>query len=134
MTPYRTEKRPDHPMAMADGKVYVHRRTLYDKIGPGPHPCHWCHKEVEWAARGGRIVADHLNGDRWDNCPENLVPSCDYCNHARSRNPKFLTVNAVHALVSERRDGVRDEVGSWSLQAMPLACRPGRDGDPGLSP
>ena len=66
---------------------------LYDKIGAGPHPCHWCGDKLVWAvASGTGIVADHLDGDTQDNDPENLVPSCRGCNANRSthgrRQPK----------------------------------------------
>lgn len=30
-----------HPLAIG-GTVFEHRAVLYDSIGPGEHPCHWC--------------------------------------------------------------------------------------------
>lgn len=70
------------------GQVLEHRKALYDEIGPGPHECHWngvsgCGKiSLEWGGRSG-IQADHLNGDKLNNDPENLVPSCIGCNIRR---------------------------------------------------
>lgn len=80
--PYMTEKRPGHPVAHADGRVRVHRAVLYDKIGPGPHPCHWCGSSVDWYGIP-ELVSDHLDGDTWNNDPGNLVPSCNGCNAVR---------------------------------------------------
>ena len=65
----------------------IHRVTLYNRIGPGLHPCHWCGKEVEWT-RGNNgettLVVDHLDDNRQNNEPDNLVPSCNVCNLRRS--------------------------------------------------
>lgn len=76
---------PDHPLAAKNGKAYVHRVVLYDSIGPGPHPCHWCAKPVDWVAKGQPdcLHVDHLNNIGDDNDPANLVPSCMPCNGAR---------------------------------------------------
>ena len=37
---YAEEKNPEHPLANKRGVVAVHRRILYDKIGPEEHHCH----------------------------------------------------------------------------------------------
>lgn len=77
-----------HPLATAQGKVLVHRLVLFEKIGAGAHPCHWCGRTVIWRAgriRRDSLVVDHLNDDRADNDPENLVPSCNRCNTNRKR-------------------------------------------------
>lgn len=79
-----------HVLASPDGRVSVHRVVLYEKIGPGTHPCHWCQRPVTWVTRrrtdGGResdLMADHLNGDCRNNNPDNLVPACSFCNVLR---------------------------------------------------
>jgi hypothetical protein len=73
----------DHPMA-SNGRLYVHRQVLFDSIGPGEHPCHWCRSTVEWRAKGKRrLVVDHVNGTKADNSRGNLVPSCHECNSSR---------------------------------------------------
>lgn len=78
-----------HPLAGKTGLVALARLILYDKIGPGPHPCHWCDTPVEWMpGRGlaeGALLADHLDHDPENNAPENLVPACNRCNAHRTR-------------------------------------------------
>jgi HNH endonuclease len=112
ITRYRTVKAVGHPLAQADGKAYAHRVVLYGKIGPGVHACHWCGREVEWSAAGiRRLVADHLDEDRWHNAPENLVPACRRCNSERSKRADFLThCNKGHEYIPkntyERPDGL----------------------------
>lgn len=80
---------PGHPLARANGNVRVHRAVLYDKIGPGKHPCRWCGKEVEWSARKqntvNTLVVDHLDENIQNYSRENLVPSCIGCNALRKR-------------------------------------------------
>lgn len=63
---------------------------LYEKIGPGVHPCHWCGQPVAWILRtrteDGRasdLMADHLDANCRNNLPENLVPACTFCNVLR---------------------------------------------------
>lgn len=77
--------KPGHPLARAKGQVHAHRVVLYDLIGPGPHPCHWCGKSVDWAfgVTTDALVVDHLDDDRANNDPANLVPSCNSCNTSR---------------------------------------------------
>ncbi|MGH2371846.1 MAG: hypothetical protein ACRDI2_27045 [Chloroflexota bacterium] len=72
------------------GRVATHRYVLYEKIGAGPHACHWCGDEVDWTkggngpgCPGGALAADHLDGDQRNNDPENLVPACNACNTLR---------------------------------------------------
>jgi len=76
-----------HPLVTANGELKEHRKVLYDAIGPGPHECHWgCGKVLEWIAPQGQIVCvDHLDGDRLNNDPQNLVPSCVRCNWGRAK-------------------------------------------------
>lgn len=84
---YETVLAPGHPLASdAIGKLWAHRVALYDKIGPGSHACFHCQEPVEWTfgIRKGGLVVDHLDGDKRNNSPENLVPSCNRCNcHVR---------------------------------------------------
>lgn len=82
---YREISRLGHPLANDKGQVTVHRVVLYDRIGPGAHPCHWCQRPVTWG-RGvadGVLVTDHVDGDEQNNDPRNLVPSCHRCNIRR---------------------------------------------------
>lgn len=85
---YKLVTVPGHPLANARG-VFEHRVVLYDKIGPGEHPCHWCGTLVTWgvttAADPAALLADHVDFDRLNNDPANLVPSCWSCNITRTR-------------------------------------------------
>lgn len=81
---YRYLRLPDHPIANSSGWVGEHRMVLYDAIGGGPHPCHWCGLALTWhGPASGRINADHVDGTRLNNVAENLVPACLVCNLAR---------------------------------------------------
>ena len=83
----RMVRAPGHPIAPPSGMLAVARLVLFDKVGPGPHPCHWCGVEVDWKTGlvNGALIADHLNWDRNDDSPENLVPACLPCNTNRQR-------------------------------------------------
>lgn len=84
---YRLIDARDHPLVNVQGYAYEHRLVLFDKIGPGWHPCHWCAEPVTWDVRNvgeaGCLTVDHLDAQRLNNVPENLVPSCIQCNSAR---------------------------------------------------
>lgn len=85
---YITQRNSDHPLAR-NGRIYKHRKVLYDTIGEGPHPCHWCQIPLMWSAPGDSwrsskcIQVDHVNSDKSNNTPDNLVPSCRKCNTNR---------------------------------------------------
>jgi hypothetical protein len=84
---------PDHPLCDSRGALWQHRVVLFEAIGPGPHPCHWCGRELTWRARRGTpprvddLVVDHLDGDRANNARENLVASCQPCNVSAGYSP-----------------------------------------------
>lgn len=75
-----------HPLARG-GRTLLHRVALWDKIGPGQHPCNWCARTVRWCfgLAPDALVADHVDFDTTNNDPANLVPSCTGCNTSRSR-------------------------------------------------
>jgi hypothetical protein len=101
---YKYVKRRGHPLCPPSGRVPEHRILLWDKIGPGSHPCHWCSISVEWSTRRtaeGCLTVDHVDGDPRNNAPENLVPSCHSCNVTRARDRRF--VDQPHVV----EDGVR---------------------------
>jgi hypothetical protein len=85
---YRMAEVPGYPLAGKNGLILFHRKVLYDRIGPGWHPCHWCGRLVEWRVSQPTkdvLVVDHLDHDIRNNAPENLVPSCNPCNCRRRR-------------------------------------------------
>ena len=90
-TRYRIIRLPDHPLAHRDGRVYEHRVVLYDKVGPGPQECYHCGKRIVWfvvdpAKNDPRLIyVDHLDSNRENNNPDNLVPSCFRDNQARGQ-------------------------------------------------
>lgn len=84
-----------HPLADSHHKVLAHRKILFDKIGPGEHPCHWCGKLLEWGGRYG-ICGDHVDNDLTNNDPDNLVPSCLSCNSKRQVHARVPLTECVH--------------------------------------
>lgn len=88
---HRRRTEHGHPLTPPSGTVAVSRLVLYDKIGPGEHPCHWCQTPVHWIVGGGpatpgSLLADHVDWDINNNAAENLVPSCNRCNAHRTKN------------------------------------------------
>lgn len=86
MSGYAKVYEKGHPLAITpNGHLFEHRVVLFAKIGPGSHACHWCSTEVHWApiADERRLVVDHVDGDKGNNDPANLVPSCQGCNVRR---------------------------------------------------
>lgn len=71
-----------HPLARKSGYVLEHRAVAFDKYGDGAQTCHWCHEDLgEWSPR---VHVDHIDGDRLNNHPDNLVTACGGCNTARA--------------------------------------------------
>jgi hypothetical protein len=86
---YKFIRAPQHPLATSWGTVLEHRKVLYDRIGGGPHPCHWCGKRLTWQVRqgggGSTLTVDHLDNNPANNRLTNLVPCCTRCNITRNR-------------------------------------------------
>lgn len=87
---HRSVRAPGHPVAPPSGITYAARIVLYNRIGPGSHPCHWCGRAVTWRPGGGlkadALIVDHLDFDPANDDVENLAPSCNICNRHRLRN------------------------------------------------
>lgn len=84
---YRSLTRRNHPLADKRGKVTEHRMVLYDTVEGSRLPCFWCGTPLEWK---DNLVVDHLNHNRHDNSPTNLVPSCNSCNCGRTINNSHI--------------------------------------------
>lgn len=87
---YVLVRREDHPLTQP-GKscwAYEHRVVLFEEIGPGWHDCHHCGTAVSWdltfPEHMDALVVDHLDNDKANNDPTNLVPSCQSCNTKRA--------------------------------------------------
>lgn len=107
--------KPEHPLADGQRQVFEHRAVLFDSIGHGPHPCHWCEAILEWRD----IVVDHLNEAKDDNRIENLVVSCNGCNRARGAMLSF-----IRGMTGERFDVMakimRQHTKTGSSPIMPI--------------
>ena len=79
-------KEPSHPLSGKDGRVYEHRKILYDKYGSGVQQCFWCGKELKWE----NVAVDHLDEKKENNKISNLVISCNDCNRARGAILPFI--------------------------------------------
>lgn len=114
--PYRNTLLPEgHPLTAGKGRmVSVHKLVLWNKIGPGEHPCHYCSTPVSWDAprySPERLETEHLDRDRFNNEPENLVPCCHRCNmQNRSMNVTDDEPWRRHA-------------GGWRIRGNPAVCR-----------
>lgn len=115
--PYLQVRASGHPIADRRGNVVEHRKVLYDTIGAGVHPCHWCGRELHWRTRNKHnplpddLVVDHLDGDKRNNDPVNLVPSCQPCNVAVGFSPNRV-----------RDDEVFKAHGGARLRGVEKAC------------
>ena len=87
--------RRDHPLAMKNGRVAVHRMVLFDAVRGGRLPCFWCGTPLAWNVDRkdpNALYVDHLNHNRRCNEDTNLVPSCNSCNAGRMRPDQLQSV------------------------------------------
>lgn len=79
-----------HPLSDAKGNIPYHRFVLYEKLGqPDATKCHWCGYILCWKTGLSEaylyvVNADHLDSNKSNNDPSNLVPTCWWCNSNRS--------------------------------------------------
>jgi hypothetical protein len=86
-TEYFTVKLPSHPLANKRGEVLEHRVIVYSKYGESLPDCYWCGTGINWKT----CNVDHLDDNKKNNHPDNLVPSCHKCNATRGVLARFLT-------------------------------------------
>lgn len=71
-----------HPTANPKGIVIQHRRVYYESVDGELYPCYWCGKDLgSWS----NTNVDHIDEDKLNNDPANLVASCKACNTQRSQ-------------------------------------------------
>ena len=81
---YLVSQQKSHPASSKSGHLYEHRKVFYETRGPDGHSCFWCDIPLVWKGKSfDKLCIDHLNGDKANNSPDNLVPSCHRCNIAR---------------------------------------------------
>lgn len=78
--------RSEHPLAMSEGRVAEHRIVAYEKHEGKCPSCFWCALSLSWED----AVVDHLDEDKQNNKPTNLVVSCNRCNRARGALLPFI--------------------------------------------
>lgn len=109
---------PSHPLAGKNGYLPIYRFLLYNKIGPGWHPCNWCGKKIRWIINirrtgGFTLIVDHVDNNPKNNHISNLVPSCQSCNTKRGMGERIVKNNECFI---ERSNGTR-------LRATLKTCR-----------
>lgn len=121
---YRRIKAVGHPLAHRDGTAYEHRLVLWDEIGPGSHPCYWCRVPVSWFGTP-QLQVDHLDGDKGNNVPSNLVPACRSCNGGRVQTQRMaLRAEAGwHTGIDSRRPQRKQRLEQAAIAAALTAPR-----------
>jgi hypothetical protein len=103
---YRMVYAPGHPLAPRSPYVPEHRLLMWNQLGPGSHPCHYCGRSLAWrpgeGVGGDALVIDHLDRDPSNNKLGNLVASCTSCNLRNAAR----TVDLDEPYI-ERSDGSR---------------------------
>jgi hypothetical protein len=84
-----------HPIASIKGFVPYHRFVLYEHLGrPHCSPCYHCGFNLLWStsladSSHHNVNVDHLDCNTMNNHPNNLKPSCFWCNSNRSWAEKY---------------------------------------------
>ena len=116
--------KPSHPLTGKNGYLSLSRFLLFNKIGMGPHKCHWCKKKVKWIIGKRQIGGDALNVDHIDNNSNNnhisnLVQSCQSCNIWRKRQNELVKDDEDFTV---RGDGYRRRTKHIIEVKMCLTC------------
>lgn len=83
---------PGHIISPRRPHVFQHRLVMFDIIGYGPHRCGHCATHINW---GAGLEVDHLDYQRDNNDPSNLLQSCHGCNTRRARHANQFTVKTA---------------------------------------
>lgn len=74
----------DHPLTAGRATtIYLHRKILFDTVGPADQPCHWCRIRLAWfpppGTRNPQLNVVQLDGDYTVTDVTRLVPACMAC-------------------------------------------------------
>ena len=97
---------PLHPLAMADGYVYEHRKVIYSIHGDKLPDCEICGKPTDWKT----CHIDHKDNDVTNNEPENLRPLCRACNTFR----EYPDQHTKKSSMAVSFDGVTQTPAEWA--------------------
>lgn len=82
----------NHPAASPSGLTGYHRIVLWDKLSGKDAPCNWCGRQLYWSKSYPKhqdaLITDHVDTNKQNNDPSNLVPSCGKCNVSREGGRK----------------------------------------------
>lgn len=87
-------RRPNHPLADSDGRVAEHRVVAFDAYAGICPNCFWCDTNLSW----DDAVVDHLDENKQNNVPRNLVVSCNRCNRSRGAMLPFVAAMRPEAV------------------------------------
>lgn len=76
----------DHPLADSGGHVFEHRAVAFRANDGNCPDCYWCGTSLEWPS----AVIDHLDENKENNAPTNLVVACNDCNRSRGAILPFI--------------------------------------------
>ncbi|CAM7774665.1 HNH domain-containing protein [Klebsiella michiganensis] len=105
---YQMLRQPEHPLAMANGFVYEHRKVVYDRYGDNLPPCEKCGKKVTWKT----AHIDHIDEVVDNNAESNLRVLCRACNVMRSR--VHIPEHTKKGRVSISYEGVEKTASEWA--------------------
>ena len=120
-------REPNHPLSDSRGLVYEHRFVFHKHNGDGPFKCHWCGVDIRW----DDMDVDHLDDNKANNDPSNLVSSCHKCNtkrgtwkmvKARREQWTRITFDGITKNLSEwaRERGLSRSALQWRLDHWPV--------------
>jgi hypothetical protein len=100
---------PDHPLAHC-GWLFEHRAVAFEaRGGAEPTECEWCREPLNgWA----EACVDHLDFDRGNNTPGNLIVACRSCNASRTPQAdpaRWAAMTAARAILRQYADEVAAE-------------------------
>jgi hypothetical protein len=108
---YISVLRIGHPLTGANGWMTEHRQVAYDDRNGVLTSCEWCRVPLsDWA----EVQIDHIDGDRANNAPSNLLVSCASCNTGRHvlhyGVEGWVRLTAERIVLRDRADEVQREV------------------------